>query len=584
MSKKLRIGLLLSVAASAVAVYARTIAFKFVYDDLVQIVLNPRVQSWHYFPQYFTKNLWVQATTVDSYYRPVFLVWLLLNHTLFQLNEWGWHLSNVLLHASASVLVFMVARRVLKQEAAALAAAFLFALHPAHVESVAWVSGSTDPLLAIFFLGAYLAFAKSRETATPIRYRWLGLAGILFLLALLTKETAVVLLPLLAVEVWFFGSEGREPVRSRVAKVCWALLPFALVFAIYMALRIAALHSVAAVVRTPLPWSTVLMTWPWLLGFYLKKLFWAPPMSQFYDAPYFSSAASMDFWLPLMALLVFGAALWFWYRRSKDPAIPWAFSWMLLPLVPTLDVRIFTPHEYAHDRYLYLPALGFCVLVAKLLWELPWSRWVGAMKVNAYRWAGAAVVMLLFAAISWNQSIYWANELNLYERGAKISPKYGTTAMNNLVPHLMAAGRTEEAMQTVREVARRQPQDMMSQFNAGSILLRLGRYEEAEAYFEKASQLAAPNNALPLLHIGLTRMKMGKPAEAEPALREAAIKAPNNPEFRYALALDLKEQGRLGEASDILQQLVASAPNVSNYRQQLQQVQGQLAEKKPHGR
>jgi len=584
MSKKLRIGLLLSVAASAVAVYARTLTFKFVYDDLVQIVLNPRVQSWHYFPQYFTKGVWVQATPIDNYYRPVFLTWLLLNHTLFGMHEWGWHLTNILLHAGASVLVYYVARRVLQQDAPALAAALLFALTPVHVESVAWVSGSTDPLLAIFFLGAYLAFWKSKEAEGRLKPWWTLLAGALFLLSMLTKETAAALLPLVAADFWLFDRGEATSKTSRPRKAIAATVPFLVAFTLYMVLRVMALHSVGAAIRTPMPATTLLMTWPWLLAFYLKKLFWAVPLSQFYDAPYVSSPTLSQFWLPLTGVVAFAAVLCWWYRRTKRPVIPWASLWMLLPLLPTMDVRVFYPHEYAHDRYLYIPSVGFCVLAAEFLWQLPWSRWVAATREHAFRWATASLIAALFAAAAWDQSIFWANELNLYARGAQVSPKYGTNAMNNLVPHLMAAGRTEEAMQTVREVARRRPQDIMSQFNAGSILLRLGRYEEAEGYFEKASQLAAPNNALPLLHIGLTRMKMGKPAEAEAVLREAAAKAPTNPEFRYALAVDLKEQGRLTEAKDILQELVVSAPNVPNYREQLQQVQGELADNKLHAR
>src|ERR1019366_10178289 len=126
-----------------------------------------------------------------TFYRPIFLLWFRLQYLVFGLNPWGWHLCTVLCHVGVTLLAYFTAARLLKDRLGALIAALIFGLHPTHAEGVAWVSGVTEPLFAIFLFASYLCYLKKRTE--PARARiYLAASLALYALASLSKETAVV--------------------------------------------------------------------------------------------------------------------------------------------------------------------------------------------------------------------------------------------------------------------------------------------------------------------------------------------------------------------------------------------------------
>jgi len=203
--------------AIAFLAYVPTLGFQFVYDDKPFIVQNPAIHAWRYLPHYFTSHAWAELypNVSGNYYRPLFLLWFRLNHAWFGLDPKGWHLTTVLCHVAATYLVFAVVRRLAASPWIAFSAATLFALHPAHIESVAWVCGVTDPLMAIFLIGSFLAYLRFRE-----EHRWsrMGLALALFALGLFAKETAVVLGPLVFLYAWLYAQE-----RAGISRLACAL-------------------------------------------------------------------------------------------------------------------------------------------------------------------------------------------------------------------------------------------------------------------------------------------------------------------------------------------------------------------------
>ena len=145
------------------AVYAQTLGFQFVHDDVGQIVENPAVQSWHYLAQYFTAQVWAGVTPelLGNYYRPLFLIWLRLNDAVFGLHPWAWHLTTLLLHVAVTGLVYLLAWRIVKDRWTALLAALIFGLHLADQQRTcfpyaysACQAGSSRTLL--FAYGGYM--------------------------------------------------------------------------------------------------------------------------------------------------------------------------------------------------------------------------------------------------------------------------------------------------------------------------------------------------------------------------------------------------------------------------------------------
>src|SRR5262249_47741237 len=146
------------IAVVCVVVFANSLSGEFVYDDLRQIVRNPLIQDNSLIGQALTSDVWAfkgdGSIAASNYWRPTFIAWLILNFRLFGTAPLGWHVTNLLLHTVVCILAFLLMRRWNFSEFLAFAITLIFAVHPVHVESVAWVSGSPDLLFAAAFLGS----------------------------------------------------------------------------------------------------------------------------------------------------------------------------------------------------------------------------------------------------------------------------------------------------------------------------------------------------------------------------------------------------------------------------------------------
>ncbi len=186
--------------------YLGTIRFGFVYDDFQQIQTNPFLRSWRFVPQYFVSSVWKQLFPFDpgNYYRPMFLVWARLNYSVFADRPLGWHATASALHVLVTALVFFVVRKMTGRSTAAWLTALIFGLHPIHHEVVAWVSGTTESLFAAMFLTAFLAYLRAREAANREGSKavWLPVSCVFYALAMLSKETAIVLPALVFAHSW----------------------------------------------------------------------------------------------------------------------------------------------------------------------------------------------------------------------------------------------------------------------------------------------------------------------------------------------------------------------------------------------
>src|ERR1700690_2824203 len=154
-----------AVLIAPVATYIGTLWYNFVYDDDGIIVTNSYIQYWRHVPRYFISQVWAQLfpRAGGNYYRPLFLLWLRVNDAVFGLRPMGWHATAIALHLIVTFLVYLIARKVTNNIPAAGIAALVFGLHPMHAEVVAWVAGATESLCAVFLLGGFLAYLKSRE-------------------------------------------------------------------------------------------------------------------------------------------------------------------------------------------------------------------------------------------------------------------------------------------------------------------------------------------------------------------------------------------------------------------------------------
>lgn len=569
--------------------YASTLAFGFVFDDPTQILGNPWIQSWKFVPQYFAHHVFAfkYPHLLANSYRPVFLLWLRLNEALFGFTAWKWHLANVLLHAGVTVLFFQAARKICRDTWTACLAALLFGLHPVHVEVAAYISASPESLGALGFFGAFLAFVVSWQKAgRGQHWLWMLLSLGCFVEGVLAKETVQVLPAVIMVYCWLEGPPAATPDRNGWARAVTAFVvaaPYLVIEGLYLVARNLALCGLAHVL-TPLPLKTLLLTAPSVLCFYLKLLVWPARLSPYYDTPYVETFSRHGFWIPLAveAVVTLGIGGWYLFLRKKrdDPvaasesrALLLTFVLFALPILPVLNLRYFSPGEIAHDRYLYLPSAGFCLLAAMLLARVP----PGGRRImgkHALQVAVALMACAVLAASTLVQSLKWSDELSLDTRAHQIAPQ-NLAATTSLAAAAAGKGLYPAAITLYEEVLARDPSFWRASVNLAYIYYGSGNLPQAERYFRQ-SIASDPTDGDQFAYLGATLLQMRRPEEAEDALRKALLVHPDGANYHYFLGLVLRSEGKLPDALRELQQELALNPQHKNAAMQAAETQAEL--------
>jgi tetratricopeptide (TPR) repeat protein len=551
---------MLLVLSATYFLYAPITAFSFVYDDIFQIVQNPRIDSWGLVPGYFTQHFWAHvAGTPANLYRPLVLVWFLINNSIFSHEPSGWHLTTLLVHLLVTGLVFVLARMLLKNAQAAIAVAALFAVHPIHVESVAWVSAVTEPLCAAWFLAAFIFYLKYREENAPT---WLlGSLGC-YAAALLTKETAVALpILLLVYELLDHRSTLRESARR-----CW---PYFLVLTAYLALRYHILHGFGHRVSTVSPRDTFL-TLPWLMLFYIRKSVWPGGMSPLYDVDYVHSISSLRFVVPALLLtgvtIVIGWASW----RYKLNRLGFAAVWFGLTLAPAFAAFVAAPkYEGISDRYLYLPSVAVCLLAGLAINAIGDRSWI---QKCAYAGVSLAAIAGLIAVR--DQIHVWENNYSLFERAVQIAPRNATAAIN-LGVELQRRSRYQEALSLAQNALQWEPDSANLLSIAGAAAFQLHRFDLSERYYEDATQLHPARGDF-YQCLAMSQIQLERYDDAATSLKQGIAVNPGRAGLHYTLGKVLSWNNDWASARDQFSMEMALDPQNSAVTAAFEQAQQHL--------
>ncbi len=562
--------------------YSGTLWFHFVYDDRGQILANVQVQHWRYAPHFFFERVWSFAypSVLGNYYRPIFLLYLLLNYKIFGPYAAGWHLMSVAAHVGVTYCVYVLARRLAGDSKTALIAALIFGVDPVHIESVAWISGVTDPLAALLLLPSFLCYLNSREL-TGHRRTWLAGSLALYALGMLSKETALIL-PILIFAFEWVWQEAPERAswfrsvfeRARTSTV--RVVPFVLLTFGYLAMRWHVLHGLGHTM-TPLAVSTIIFTWPHLLLFYFSHLVWPFNLSVFYNVPYVRTPGLQSFFLPLAGLVAVGWLAWFLARRlskTSDRRLAiFAGAWVLIPFIPLLDLSVLPIGEIAHDRYLYLPSIGFSILAAMALRRIRFGR-LKLFGLPAWQTAAVLSLALVFGISTALQDQYWANDLTLYARGVERTP-HNLLARTNLGNAMGEDGHYAQALELYRQVLAQNPNFWLAVYNMGYTSYRMGNLPQAEKYFQRAIAINGVDSD-EYFYLGLTWLKLGHVNDAEKAVRHALKLQPGGLAYHFALGMILKLKGNIPGALAQFKEELRNFPGETGAEQQIEAIKTQM--------
>ncbi|HEX3282932.1 MAG TPA: tetratricopeptide repeat protein [Pyrinomonadaceae bacterium] len=585
--------LFLTIAAT-VLVYANSLSGAFVFDDTKQIVGNSSLHSWRNIFRAFTSDVWsFQRGTLTKdipppYYRPLFTIYLTVNYQLFGLWEPGWHLMNLLVHTTATVFVYYLLRRLSGDILIASLTALLFGLHPAHVESVSWISGIPDPLAALFYVPSLIWYVRYREEGGN---KWLIASVVAYGLAALCKETPLAL-PLVFI-VWELTRERRgKKFAARLRETAWLLVPYGAVAAAYLVLRFSVLgrltwkHPFMARVPDEAIWLTV----PYVFVNYLRHLIAPFRLSLIYGTSFIMSAADRRFLLPAAVLLLIAAILWI-YRKKLDGAVCLALALTIVPLLPVLNLKVFHYEYIIQDRYLYLPSIGFCSLVVLLIVRL--TR--GNQKITL---AIAGVIILAFGVSTILQNRVWHDSVTLWQRAlffapdswsthynlglaylnskendlalreleqAKVLNPTEATIYNNLALAQAGQGNLKDAIASSKQALMLDPTTIEAHNNLGAFLYQQGAYTAAKGEF--ALVLGRdPQSVSAHFNLGRTLAAMGGNDEAIREFESVLAFKPDDIEARYQLGLSLAAVGRKADAVREIKRALSYQPDAQATR------------------
>ncbi len=516
-------------AAAGAGVYLNTLDNGFALDDVPLVRDDPRIASLSGVPRLLLEPYWRKDGQSAGLYRPLANVSFALNRALLGAEPRGFHLVNALLHGLVSALVWVAARRASTHYGAAFIAGLLFAVHPVHSEAVANIAGRAELLAAAGVLGAWLAHARAREAAAGRRrLSWGGLAGAIYLAAILAKETAVAA-PLLF--VLDDALHRRDAPRGRRTGGGWAIYgAYAAALVLDLVLRAKALggfrgaesaiflDNPAAFEGTVVRLATAL----WILVRYAGLLLWPARLSSdySYDAvPVVRSMGDPRFWLGLGFLLLLLAALAVAWRRSR----PIALGIAAFPLFFLPSANFFFPAgTLMAERLAYLPSFGGCLLAGQFGAAIarPGARARPTLLRRAAVIALASAATVTLGARTWLRNPVWKDNASLALHDVEVMPRSAKL-----------------------------------QAGAGIVLHELGRRDQAEARYRKALEIY-PEYAQIHYNLGVLLRDEGRMAEAVEQLVRAAALSPENPRPAHVLTR-LVEESAPAEAASLCRRILA---------------------------
>ncbi len=518
----------------------------FVWDDSIITTLKA-VRSWE-----GIWELWFEPGSAyrgegdlrESHYWPLLYTTFWLEHKLWGFSPAGYHIVNILIHFANTVLLWRLLVRLAVPGAWFVAA--VFATHPLHAESVAWIIARKDMLATLFCLSSLLVWLRFVESPSRGRY---AVAILLFAAAMLSKSVVVVFPATLLILQWW--KNGR---------ITWGdLLRTAPFFLVGFAIAVGDLLFYQTKGPFSLDYSIAerILIAAHALWFYVGKLLWPMELAVIY--PHWDvNVADPVGWLYVVTAAAVAAALWFLRDRiGRGPlACALFFAIMLSPTLGFIDYR-YMQYSFVADRYQYLGGIGVILLFvaaaaygAQRLPDLPRKAAKGA----------ALAMLVLLGAATWNHAAVYKDQVTLFRHVVSLNPQ-ARNAHRILALELRKQGKLEEALSFARIAVEKRPDSYRAHNTLGVVFFKLKRYDEAEKQFRSALKIN-PHYAKAFLNLGVVSSKQRRYEEAVRRYRLAVKADPAYALSHAAMGDTLFQLGRYEEAVSSMERALLLKPDL----------------------
>jgi protein O-mannosyl-transferase len=541
--KRLILGLCLLLAAGIIAVYVQTAGFEFVdYDDQGNIKDNPKV------PAGLTWDgiKWSFTTMYGSNWFP--LIWLsfMLDRTIFGTWAGGFHLVNVAFHIANTLLLFWVLKRYSKSLWASFFVAALFALHPLHVESVAWVTERKDTLSTLFWLLTMLAYLRYVEIPTTKRYVAIC---VVYALGLMSKSMLVTLpLVLLLMDYWplkrLLPEESGKGVS--IGRLIWEKAPLFILSAAASVVTFIAQQSTGAMMRlSAIPIGYRIENAMVSYCDYLVKMVRPIRLAVFYPHP----AKEIASWKVAVAVAILMAItiVVILLRRRRYLLVGWL--WYLGTLVPVIGV-VQVGGQAMADRYTYVPLTGIFIILAWLAGDIVAQRRFRQVLAGV----AASAILGVLGVMTFVQVSYWHDTMSLFKHAAAVT-KDNYVAHSIMGVRYAEKGEMEAAMRAFDIILKMTPKEADTLYNVAKSLDMQGKTDKALEFYNRVLALV-PDDADTHGALALIEVRNGNLDRAIELYKEGLDKKPDDGGLHGGLGSLYLQMGRVEEAVTELEKAV----------------------------
>lgn len=527
-----------AIIALGFTAYCNSFGGQLMLDDINLVKDNVYIKSPSFIKTIFTTDINAGSGRVSKYYRPLQTFAYMVGYRIWKLDPAGYHVINTVIHILAALSAFWLLWLIFGNMLTAFFAAALWVVHPVHTEAVSYISGIADPLVALF-LFLTLAFYIKDDQKNDLR----SYAGSLtcFVMAFLSRETAVLVFPLLALYHFTF--------RRRVSII--RVLPFFAVTAGYFLFR-KAIDVWVVLASNP---TTV---WQRLPGFftaitnYTRLLFLPFDLRMEYGLELFRFT-DIKAIIGVVILVAFMAAL---YVFRKNRLVFFSLAWIGLCIMPSSN--LYPINAFMAEHWLYIPSIGFFLLVSAAFTGL-----IGKNKFKTQAMIAMAALVIFYTVLTIMQNSYWKDNFTFYTRTLKYAPN-SFLLHNNLGNVLNDMGKKEEAVESYKRSLAINPLYGSAYISLGSVYDDLGLRDEAIKMFKKAVEIDPKDYVLAYVNLGIVYASMGKLDEAEEAYMNAIKTAPSLAYAYSGLGMVYLAKGDAEKAIELCKKAVELNPDLPN--------------------
>ncbi len=500
------------------------------WDDIVYIMNNDMITtfSWNNLGRIF-------STYFMGNYHPFIILSFAFDYHLFILSPHGYHFHNLLLHVLNSFLVYTFFFHLLKKNVnTAVTIALLFAIHPMHVESVAWVSERKDVLYtAYFFLSliSYLLYLRKGKTSFFL------LTLLFFVFSLLSKAQAVTL-PLVLFLVDYFLSRKFE------WKIVLEKIPFLILSVIFGIVAVYAQKANSFINPSGIPLFESLFYAPYGICVYLAKFLFPCYQTAFYIYP-LTLQGAVPFYIFFSPVIFIALALVIWktWKNDQDKYVTFGLLFFLTTIFPVLQFLPVGPALIA-ERYTYIPYIGLAAIIAIFFWKKRPALTVQGKRILD---AASALLIVVLFLLTWNRNLVWKDSVSLWTDVIEKSPRCIPARINRAFIY-NENKQYEEALGDLTEGARLDSTDFTFYKNKGIIYDHIGKYDLALANYSKALKYNNEEYKCHLLRGILYTDKFARYDSGIADFKKYLTHSPNDPDANFNLGVANYKKGNYDSA------------------------------------